>query len=96
AGFAVMARVLLLAFAPSATLWVPVLGALSVLTMFAGNLMALRQTNVKRMLAYSSVAQAGYMVLGLASVVTTDMTADVTTLSMNGLNGLLIYLIGYL
>ena len=91
-----MARVLLLAFAPSATLWVPVVGALGVLTMFAGNLMALRQTNVKRMLAYSSVAQAGYMVLGLASVVTTDMTTDLTTLSMNGLNGLLIYLIGYL
>ena len=64
-GFAVIARVMLLAFAPSLAVWVPILGALSVLTMFAGNLMALRQTNVKRMLAYSSVAQAGYILMGL-------------------------------
>jgi len=95
AGFAVMARVLLIAFAPSAELWVPILGGLSVLTMFAGNLMALRQTNIKRMFAYSSVAQAGYILLGLASVVDPSVV-DVTALSMNGLNGMLIYLMGYL
>jgi proton-translocating NADH-quinone oxidoreductase chain N len=94
-GFAVIARVLLLAFAPAYEVWIPVLGALAVLTMFAGNLMALRQSNVKRMLAYSSIAQAGYMLLGLVSVVNPG-TTDVTQLSMNGLNGLLIYLIGYL
>jgi NADH-quinone oxidoreductase subunit N len=94
-GFAVIARVMLLAFAPAAEIWVPILGALSVLTMFAGNLMALRQTNVKRMLAYSSIAQAGYILLGLVSVVDAT-TADVTALSMNGLNGMLIYLFGYL
>lgn len=94
-GFAVMARVLLLAFGSSSALWVPVLGGLSVLTMFAGNLMALRQTNIKRMLAYSSIAQAGYIVLGLAAVVNTS-GVDVATLSMNGLNGMLIYLMGYL
>jgi proton-translocating NADH-quinone oxidoreductase chain N len=94
-GFAVMARVLLLAFGASAAIWVPVLGALSVLTMFAGNLMALRQTNIKRMLAYSSIAQAGYILLGLTSVVDTSVV-DVATLSMNGLNGMLLYLMGYL
>ncbi|MFO7635129.1 MAG: NADH-quinone oxidoreductase subunit N [Caldilinea sp.] len=94
-GFAVMARVLLVAFAPSAALWVPILGGLSVLTMFAGNLMALRQTNIKRMFAYSSIAQAGYILLGLTAVVDTSIV-DVTTLSMNGLNGMLIYLMGYL
>ena len=47
------------------------------------------------MLAYSSVAQAGYMLLGLVAVVDASAT-DVTALSMNGLNGLLIYLFGYL
>lgn len=94
-GFAVIARVMLLAFAPAMEIWVPILGALSVLTMFAGNLMALRQNNVKRMLAYSSVAQAGYILLGLVSVVDQNV-ADVTTLSINGLNGVLIYLFGYL
>ena len=94
-GFAVMARVLLVAFSANAAVWVPVLGGLSVLTMFAGNLMALRQTNVKRMFAYSSIAQAGYILLGLTAVVTTS-TVDVMSLSMNGLNGMLIYLMGYL
>jgi NADH-quinone oxidoreductase subunit N len=41
------------------------LAVLAVLTMFLGNLMALRQTNLHRLLAYSSVAQAGYMIVGL-------------------------------
>ena len=94
-GFAVIARVMLMAFAPAREVWVPLLGGLAVLTMFAGNLMALRQSNVKRMLAYSSIAQAGYMLLGLVSVVDAGVT-DVTGLAMNGLNGLLIYLFGYL
>ena len=43
-GFAVIARVMLLAFAPARDIWVPLLGGLSILSMFAGNLMALRQT----------------------------------------------------
>jgi proton-translocating NADH-quinone oxidoreductase chain N len=94
-GFAVIARVMLVAFAPARAVWVPILGGLAVLTMFAGNLMALRQTNVKRMLAYSSIAQAGYMLLGLVAVVDTSVN-DVTALTMNGLNGLLIYMFGYL
>lgn len=94
-GFAVIARVMLTAFAPARAVWVPMLGALAVLSMFAGNLMALRQSNVKRMLAYSSVAQAGYMLLGLVAVVNPGVD-NVTALSMNGLNGLLIYLFGYL
>ena len=94
-GFAVITRVMLLAFAPARDVWVPLLAGLSILTMFAGNLMALRQTNVKRMLAYSSVAQAGYMLMGLVAVVDAGVN-DVTGLAMNGLNGLLIYLFGYL
>jgi proton-translocating NADH-quinone oxidoreductase chain N len=94
-GFAVIARVMLMAFAPAREVWVPLLGGLAVMTMFAGNLMALRQSNVKRMLAYSSIAQAGYMLLGLVAVVDAG-TTDVAMLSMNGLNGLLIYLFGYL
>jgi proton-translocating NADH-quinone oxidoreductase chain N len=87
-GFAVIARVMLVGFAPAREVWVPLLGGLA-------DLMALRQTNVKRMLAYSSIAQAGYMLLGLAAVVDASVN-DVTMLTMNGLNGLLIYLFGYL
>jgi len=94
-GFAVMARVLIVAIGAYQMNWVPILGGLAVLTMTAGNVVALRQRSVKRMLAYSSVAQAGYILLGLTAVVS-GQSADVTTLGMNGLNGLLIYLFAYL
>jgi NADH-quinone oxidoreductase subunit N len=47
------------------TFWEMALASFAVLTMFVGNLMALRQTNLHRLLAYSSVAQAGYMMAGL-------------------------------
>ncbi|MDR7408409.1 MAG: NADH-quinone oxidoreductase subunit N [Armatimonadota bacterium] len=47
--------------------WQPLLAALSAATMVVGNLAALRQTNLKRMLAYSSVAHAGYLLIGVAA-----------------------------
>jgi NADH-quinone oxidoreductase subunit N len=94
-GFAVMARVLIEGLGAFQTSWVPILAGLSVLTMFAGNLMALRQDDVKRLLAFSSVAQAGYILLGLVSVVDSSQ-GDLTTLTTNGLNGVLIYLFAYL
>lgn len=47
--------------------WVGVLYLLAILTMFAGNLGALNQTNVKRMLAYSSIAHAGYLLVGVVA-----------------------------
>ncbi|MGL4648676.1 MAG: NADH-quinone oxidoreductase subunit N [Caldilineaceae bacterium] len=95
AGFAVMVRVLLTGISGYEVDWVPVLTGLAILTMTVGNLVAIRQSNVKRMLAYSSVAQAGYMLMGLIAVVTVDQ-ADVSVLGMNGINGLLIYLFAYL
>lgn len=94
-GFAVLARVFIVGYGAFRADWVPILTGLSILTMSVGNLIALRQTNVKRMLAYSSVAQAGYMLMGLAAVVSSTQ-GDVTTLTINGLNGLLIYLFAYL
>lgn len=94
-GFAVTARMLLVALGGFQAEWVPILAGLSVLTMSAGNLMALRQSSVKRMLAYSSVAQAGYILIGLTSVVASSK-ADLAILTMNGLNGMLIYLFAYL
>jgi NADH-quinone oxidoreductase subunit N len=47
--------------------WQPLLAALSAATMVVGNLAALRQTNLKRMLAYSSVSHAGYLLVGVAA-----------------------------
>ncbi|MEZ4633850.1 MAG: proton-conducting transporter membrane subunit [Caldilineaceae bacterium] len=68
----------------------PILAGFSIITMTMGNLAALRQTNVKRMLAYSSVAQAGYVLMGLVAVAADSQSG------MNGLNGVLIYLFAYI
>jgi NADH-quinone oxidoreductase subunit N len=65
AGFAVMGRVLMVAFASVQVQWTAILIPLAVLTMAIGNIVALSQTNIKRMLAYSSIAHAGYALLGL-------------------------------
>lgn len=66
AGFAGLV-VLLRAFAPYAHTWAPLVGVLAALTMTVGNLAALRQEQVIRLLAWSSIAQAGYMLVPLAA-----------------------------
>jgi NADH-quinone oxidoreductase subunit N len=68
AGFAGLLQLMFLAFRPLAEFWAPVFAILSVLTMTLGNLIALQQRQVVRLLAYSSVAQAGYMLLPFALV----------------------------
>ena len=65
----------------------PLLSMLAVMTMLVGNLMALRQTNIHRMMAYSSVAHAGYMLVGLT-------IGDRGTLA-TGIAALLFYLVSY-
>jgi NADH-quinone oxidoreductase subunit N len=65
AGFSVLVRVLLAVF-PGAE-WSMILAVLSAVTMTLGNLVAMRQTNIKRMLAYSSIAHAGYILMGVAA-----------------------------
>jgi NADH-quinone oxidoreductase subunit N len=67
AGFAALGRVALYAFGGLRGDWQWVLAGLAALTMTVGNLAALRQTNIKRMLAYSGIAQAGYILTGLAA-----------------------------
>ncbi len=65
AGFAVIGRVFYVAFQNIQPDWTAVLIGIAILTMAAGNILALVQTNIKRMLAYSSIAHAGYMLLGI-------------------------------
>ena len=72
AGFAGLLQLMFIAFAPKADFWAPVFAVLSILTMSLGNLVALRQRQLIRLLAYSSVAQAGYMLLPFALVTTTN------------------------
>lgn len=66
AGFALLVRFVVTAFPPAAFDWRPIIAAVSVFTMTLGNLAALQQSNLKRLLAYSSIAHAGYMLMGLA------------------------------
>ncbi len=65
AGFAVLGRVFLIAFGSVQVDWSAVLIPIAILTMGVGNIVALSQTNIKRMLAYSSIAHAGYALLGI-------------------------------
>lgn len=81
AGFAVLGRVFLVAFGTVKTGWQPVLIPIAILTMAVGNIVALSQTNIKRMLAYSSIAHAGYMLLGIIAG-TQDGIASVLTYLM--------------
>jgi NADH-quinone oxidoreductase subunit N len=67
ATFAIMLRIFVVAFGSSSNLWFWAIFISAVLTMFIGNLAALVQTNVKRMLAYSSIAHAGYILVALAA-----------------------------
>jgi NADH-quinone oxidoreductase subunit N len=65
AGFAVLARLFLTTFGSSAQEWQMMLAILAAVTMILGNLVALAQKNIKRLLAYSSIAHAGYALLGV-------------------------------
>ncbi len=83
AGFAALLRVFLFGLAPLASTWQPIIAGLAALTMIVGNLVALSQTNLKRMLAYSSIAHAGYLLMGVASG------------NAAGTTGVLFYLVSY-
>ncbi len=93
AGFAILIRVFLSALPDLQPLWVALLALVSVLTMTLGNLTAIRQTNIKRMLAFSSIAQAGYILIGVAAVAA---ESGATAGPFDGINGVLIYLFAYL
>src|SRR5436309_6182241 len=68
AGFAGLLQLMFVAFAPAASFWTLLFAALSFATMTIGNLVELQQRQVVRLLAYSSIAQAGYMLLPFALV----------------------------
>jgi len=68
AGFAGLLQLMFVAFPHQYAFWTPIFAALSIATMTIGNLVALQQRQVVRLLAYSSIAQAGYMLLPFALV----------------------------
>jgi NADH-quinone oxidoreductase subunit N len=75
AAFALLLRVLYEMFPTLRSVWSPVLWVVAVLSMTVGNLAALRQQNVKRMLAYSSIAHAGYLLAAFAGFGSTGIAA---------------------
>ncbi len=84
AGFAALVRVLMISFGTDfVSSWQPAIAILAVLTMTGGNIAALAQKDVKRMLAYSSIAHAGYVLVGVAAG------------TMTAVSGILFYLMAY-
>lgn len=83
ASFALMIRLFLVAYGSAADAWIPLLGVIAVLTMTVGNLAAVTQSNLKRLLAYSSVAHGGYILLGLVAA------------NESGLRGIAVYILAY-
>lgn len=75
AGFAVIGRVFYIAFQSIQTDWTAILIGIAILTMAVGNILAIVQTNIKRMLAYSSIAHAGYMLIGIIPCTQESMSA---------------------
>ncbi|SMB93920.1 NADH dehydrogenase subunit N [Desulfonispora thiosulfatigenes DSM 11270] len=67
AAFGVFIRVFLHGFTIHAPLWMPIIITIAVITILLGNFVAIPQTNIKRLLAFSGVAQAGYILLGLVA-----------------------------
>jgi NADH-quinone oxidoreductase subunit N len=88
AGWAMLLRILLVGLLPLRSVWVPLLVFVSIATMTGANFAALTQTNTKRLLAYSSIAHVGYMLLGLIAGTAVVVNGD-------GLKGILIYLLVY-
>jgi NADH-quinone oxidoreductase subunit N len=84
AGFVMLCRLYLQGTGMAALVWLPVLSALAAVTIVAGNLMAIPQRNIKRLLAYSGIAHIGYMLMALAAI------------SNAGVAMLLFYVVAYL
>jgi NADH-quinone oxidoreductase subunit N len=99
AAFAALVRICWLLVPVLADLWFPVLAVCAVLTMTLGNLVALAQSNIKRMLAYSSIAHAGYLLLGLLAMLATGRgggaSLRVEEVASAAGGGILFYLIAY-
>jgi NADH-quinone oxidoreductase subunit N len=89
--FALLVRIFAEALAPIRAEWLGIFLVLTVLTMTAGNVVALTQVNVKRMLAYSSIAHTGYIMAGLAAFANASDQAA----AAQGIESILFYVLGY-
>ena len=96
AAFALVLRLFGEALIPAAADWQIVIVILAALTMVVGNLGALVQRNIKRLLAYSSVGHVGYLLMGIAALAAVDADGGVSTeLSHLASNGVMLHLVAY-
>ena len=106
AGFAALARVLYVAVAEQSVAWTPILIGLAFATLAVGAVMAICQGDVKRMLAYSSISHAGFVLVGLAAtgaggglvswlVTVGDDAAFLRTAPADGVSAAVFYLVAY-
>jgi NADH-quinone oxidoreductase subunit N len=98
AGFAVILRVFYVAFGLPESVssqWGGLFAALAAVSMTLGNVAAIPQTNIKRMLGYSSIAQAGYLMVGLAAAAAWPTTGAPSSAEIFGGSGVLFFLAGY-
>ncbi len=85
-GFAALLRVLMVALPTLGDAWAPAIAVLAALTLIVGNVVAIAQQNIKRILAYSSIAHAGYILIAIAA----------TVKSADGVSAALFYMFAYL
>ncbi len=84
ASFALLMRIFLVPLESASELWIPLCGFVALATMTLGNVAAITQNNLKRLLAYSSISHAGYILLGLAAG------------NETGLKGVMVYILVYM
>ena len=89
AGFAVIVRVFFIAFGSMSDEWSLMFGVLAAVSMFIGNLVAIAQNNIKRMMGYSTIAHAGFIMIGLAAI------GGEEELIGTGAESILFYLVAY-
>jgi NADH-quinone oxidoreductase subunit N len=97
AGFAGLLQIMFVAFLPRADFWAPIFAVLALFTMTIGNLLALQQRQVVRLLAYSSIAQAGYMLLpfGLAVVPGSPLAKPPVNINNEAFAAVVLYIMVY-
>ena len=96
AAFALVLRLFTEALLPAAGDWQLIVIVMAALTMTLGNLVALAQTNIKRLLAYSSIGQVGYLLVGVAALAAIDSDGRASTeLSHLASNGIMFHLAAY-
>lgn len=88
AGFVALVTMLYVAFPQASDVWQPFMWVLAALTMTVGNVVALRQTNIVRMIAYSSISQGGFVLMPLA-------VAGMNGVADSALRAVVVYLIVY-